>query len=247
MHRQPENAALGYSDTPVLPDSGYHVHDGTRPQPPVVVPAANGGPPSDALVLFDGTSLEAWTHRDGRAAQWSIENGEMVIRPGTGDLHTRASFGALQLHLEFRCPTDLKGGHFDRGNSGIFLMERYEVQVIDSHENLLYADGAVGAVYGQYPPLANSIRPPGQWNTFDLLWTPPVFEGAAMRQAPVLTAWLNGVVQHHGLRLLGQTQHLERPLVEPHPAQAPLHLQEHGDPVAFRNIWARPIQDYDTA
>ncbi|MCB1121397.1 MAG: DUF1080 domain-containing protein [Verrucomicrobiae bacterium] len=248
MNRQSENEHLGYSDTPILPDSGYHVHDGTRPQPAIVTPGKNASPPSDAVVLFDGSSLDAWESiKEPGPARWQlIGNGSVEVVPGTGDIRTREAFGDIQLHLEFRCPPEIKGEGQGRGNSGVFLLDRYEVQVLDSYENPTYADGTVGALYGQRPPLVNSIRKPGDWNTYDILWECPLFDNEGVLKKPArITVILNGVVLHHAKELLGPTTHKNLSPQDLHPVTGPLRLQDHGDLVRFRNIWVRSLGAYD--
>ncbi len=247
MHRSPENEHLGYSDTPVLPDFGYTVHDGTRPQPVVVAPGSGGAPPSDAILLFDGSNLDAWesVKEEGPAPWKVIEGGVVEVVPGTGDIQTRESFGDVQLHLEFRCPPEIKGEGQGRGNSGVFLMGLYEIQVLDNYNNPTYADGTVGALYGQRPPLVNAIREPGEWNTYDIVWEYPVFEDGALIKSARITALLNGVVVQHGQALLGPTTHKELSPTEPHASTGPLKLQDHGDLVRFRNIWIRPMGQID--
>ena len=242
MNRQTENEHLGYSDTPVLPDSGYTVHDGTRPQPPIIEPGILGSPPADATILFDGSSLDAWDSIEGGPAQWKIlEDGSLQVVPGTKNIRTREAFGDIQLHLEFSCPTEIKGEGQGRGNSGVFLMGRYEIQVLDNHDNPTYADGTVGALYGQTPPLANAIRQPGQWNVYDIFWACPQFEyGERVRPARI-TAVLNGLVVQHATELLGPTTHKALSPEEPQESTGPFMLQDHGDLVCFRNIWIRPI------
>ena len=159
------SASIGYSDTPILPDSGYHVHDGARPQPRLVDPGTPGRqgqpgrPPSDAVVLFDGTSLSQWKGRDGEA-KWKVENGYMEVAPGAGDITSVAVFGDMHLHVEWAAPEIVKGDSQGRGNSGVFLMGQYEIQVLDCFNNPTYADGTTGAIYGQYPPLVNACRMP---------------------------------------------------------------------------------------
>lgn len=242
--RQPENAHLGYSDTPVIPESGYHVHDGERPQPPRVEPGEGTNPPSDAIVLFDGTSLDNWEGKEG-PAEWKVENGYMEVVPKTGAIHTKREFGSIQLHLEFATPKQVKGDGQGRGNSGVFLMGRYEIQVLDNYENPTYADGTVGAVYGQYPPLANAVRSPGEWNSYDIVWEAPVFDGGKLLRPAYATVILNNVVLHSHVKLLGSTGHKNLSSYEAHPATGPLELQDHGDLVRFRNIWVRPLRTYD--
>ena len=172
-----EPRKLVYDDTPILPGTSYHVHDGNRPQPRVVTPGTAGQPPSDAVVLFDGSGLSGWTSvKSVGEAGWKVEDGYMEV-PGTGDIQTRDEFGSCQLHLEFRCPDVVKGDGQGRGNSGVFLMGRYEIQVLDCFENPTYPDGTTGGIYGQCPPLINACRRPGEWQTYDIIWEAPQFEG----------------------------------------------------------------------
>jgi hypothetical protein len=243
--RQPENAHIGYTDTPVLEDSGYLVHDGERPQPPVVTPGEGTAPPSDATVLFDGTSLAGWEHLDGRPAEWAIADDYMEVVPKSGNIRTKQAFGNIQLHLEFATPSVVKSESQGRGNSGVFLQERYEIQVLDSYDNLTYADGAVGAIYGQYPPLANAVRSPGQWNEYDIVFEAPVFKGGEIVSPPYITILLNHVVLHHRKALRGPTNHRVITPWEVH-GEAPLMLQDHGDLVRFKNIWVRNLGRYDS-
>ncbi len=242
--RQPENASLGYSDTPLLPGTEYHVHDGERPQPGVVTPGIGAQPPSDAKVLFDGTHLREWEGSNG-PAKWKLEAGYMEVAPGAGNIRTRQHFGDVQLHIEFASPVLVQGKGQERGNSGVFLMGRYEVQVLDNYHNPTYADGTVGAVYGQYPPLANAIRMPGEWNTYDILWRAPTFDGERLVSPAVITVLLNNVLLHHGVSPRGETSHRVVTTYKPHPAKGPLELQDHGNHVRYRNIWVRELLGYD--
>ncbi|MDF3129672.1 DUF1080 domain-containing protein [Kiritimatiellaeota bacterium B1221] len=239
--RQLENEHLGYSDTPKLA-SGYTVHDGTRPQMPVV-DAQPDQVPSDAVVLFDGRSLEGWRNvNNGEACGWQLrEDGAMEVVPGVGDIQTEKEFGSMQLHVEFMSPVVVKGQGQGRGNSGVFLMGRYEIQVLDNYENPTYPDGTVGGIYGQTPPLVNPIRKPGEWNEYDILWKAPEFNGEDLVSPAVVTVLLNGVVQHHAVTLKGPTEHKVLPGYKAHPAKGPLKLQDHGDLVRFRNIWVREL------
>jgi len=243
--------SLGYSDTPVIADSGYHVHDGERPQPPVVTPPTPstqerpGDPPSDAVVLFDGADLSKWESVKDGPAQWKVEHGYMEVVPKSGSIRTKERFGDCQLHLEFASPTEVKGKSQGRGNSGVFLMGRYEIQVLDSYDNPTYPDGTVGGIYGQYPPLYNAIREPGQWNFYDIVWEGPRFDGEKLVKPAFVTVFLNGIVLHHRKELQGPTKHKELTQYEPHAEAGPLELQDHGDLVRFRNIWYRPLKDYD--
>lgn len=243
------SANLGYSDTPILPDSGFHVHDGARPQPRLVDPGTAstqkepGRPPSDAVVLFNGTDLTLWQGRNGPAI-WKVENGYMEVVAGTGDIKTVSVFGDIQLHLEWMAPEQVVGDSQGRGNSGVFLMDRYEIQVLDCFNNPTYADGTTGAIYGQYPPLVNACRMPGVWQTYDVLWTAPRFDGESLVSPPYLTLLHNGVVLHNHRSLLGPTGHRNRPEWVAH-GDGPIRLQDHNNPTRFRNIWVRPLLNYD--
>lgn len=237
----------GYTDTPVLPGWKWRVHDAERPQPPVVTPGTPlGAPPSDAVVLFDGTDLSGWvSSRDGSPAGWKIEHGYMEVVKGTGNIQTKAEFGDCQLHLEFACPTVIEGESQGRGNSGVFLMARYEIQVLDCYHNPTYADGTTGGVYGQFPPLVNACRPPGEWQTYDILWTGPRWDGDRLTRPAYVTVLFNGVAIHNHVELQGPTQHRLLAEYKPHPEVGPLMLQDHSNPVRFRNIWYRPLKGYD--
>jgi len=236
---------LGYDDTAYISGNPYRVHDSTRPQPRVVTPgAAYGDAPSDAVVLFDGSDLSGWQGRDGDAA-WKVENGYMEVVPKTGSIKTKEQFGSCQLHLEFASPEVVKGESQGRGNSGVFLMGIYEIQVLDCFENPTYADGAVGALYGQCPPLVNPSRKPGEWQTYDIIWEAPMFVDGKVVKPAYATVLLNGVIIHNRKELLGPTQHRVTTVYKEHPAVGPLELQDHGDLVRFRNIWYRPLTGYD--
>ena len=229
----------GYSDTPMLPGQSWRVHDAARPHPRVVTPAAQpGGAPSDAEVLFDGTDLSAWIPA---RAPWKVEDGYMEVVPGAGNLRSKGLFGDVQLHVEWAAPALVRNSSQDRGNSGIFLQGRYEVQVLDSFENPTYADGQAGAIYGQWPPLVNPVRKPGEWQAYDIVFEAPRFEGTTMTRPAVVTVFLNGVLLHHRRELLGATMHRQLPAYKPHPAEEAIVLQDHQQPVRFRNIWARRL------
>lgn len=240
-------ANLGYDDTPVIPGSTYKVHDGARPQPKVVSPAqACCGAPSDAIVLFDGKSLDGWlSGKTNGPAQWKVDNGYMEVVPGTGNIYSKEAFGSCQLHVEMATPEVVKGEGQGRGNSGIFLMRKYEIQVLDCHENPTYADGTIGAIYGQFPPLVNPSRKPGEWQTYDIIWEAPVFKEGKLATSARVTVLLNGIVIHHAKELQGPTEHRKLAQYVPHPEKLPLELQDHGDLVRFRNIWYRQLRGYD--
>jgi hypothetical protein len=234
-----------------LPGVPYTVHDMERPQPPVVTPGEGGaiaaGAPSDATVLFDGSSLDAWTSvkNPGEAAGWKLVDGVVEVAPKTGDIQTKETFGSVQVHVEFQSPSEVKGESQGRGNSGIFLMGLYEVQVLDCFENPTYPDGTTGGIYGQKPPLANACRKPGEWQSFDIVFDAPAFDGETCVRPGYLTVFLNGVLLHNRQELLGPTKHKVTAEREVHPPEGPLRLQDHGDLVRFRNVWVRRLQGYD--
>ena len=222
-------------------------HSMDRPQPRVVDPGPyrpSGPPPSDAIVLFDGTSLGDWTQADSthKPASWKLVDGAMEVAH-TGSIATKQAFGDAQLHVEFREPTPPTGESQERGNSGVFLMGKYEVQVLDSYHNRTYADGAAAAIYGQYPPLVNASRPPGEWQTYDIIFHRPRFDASGAVTAPArMTVIHNGVLVQDNVVLSGPTVNKRRPPYEKHPDALPLMLQDHGDPVRFRNIWIRKLE-----
>ena len=230
-------------------DPKWEIHDRNRPNPPVITPGtasteeAPGRPPSDAVVLFDGKDLSHWVQKkDGSPAKWTVANGYLEVAPKTGDIQTKEGFGDCQLHVEFREPSPPKGEDQDRGNSGVFLMGLYEIQVLDSYNSKTYADGQVAAVYGQYPPLVNAARPPGEWQTYDIIWHGPRFsaDGKLTRPAHV-TVIHNGVLVQDNVEPTGPTGHHVRPPYTAGPDKLPLALQDHNHPVRYRNIWIREL------
>ena len=226
----------GYPDDPKLPGVPYVVHDPARPQPPVVETggAVSVKPPSDATVLFDGKSLDAWT------PGWVIKDGAMVA---TGkDIQSKQAFGAIQMHFEWRLPAGRKVDGQSGGNSGVYLMGLYEVQVLQSHNNPTYPDGQAGAMYGQLPPLVNATAPQGEWQSYDLAFEPPVYENGKVSKPAKLTLSHNGVFVQNGESYLGPTEHRKLAAYPAtHPETAPLRLQFHGDPMEYRNVWVRPL------
>ncbi|HID06710.1 MAG TPA: DUF1080 domain-containing protein [Armatimonadetes bacterium] len=243
---------FGYDDTPFLPNSKWRVHDPNRPQPRVVAPGTfstqekPGEPPSDAIILFDGTDLSNWVScKDGGEARWKVEDGYMEVVPGTGDIQTKEHFGDCQLHIEWMAPVEATGEGQGRGNSGVFMMGLYEIQVLDCYNNPTYADGTTAAIYGQYPPLVNACRPPGEWQTYDIIWEAPRFDGDKLIRPAYVTVLHNGIVVHNHTELIGPTTHRRVLGYKPHPPTGPLRLQDHGCPVRFRNIWYRVLKGYD--
>lgn len=238
------NGVAGFQDTPLEPDGKWHVHDPARPQPPVVTPgktfSQQATPPSDAIVLFDGKDLSRWTDRNGNPAPWTVEDGVMIS--AKSDIQTTNKFGDIQLHLEFKEPVPGKGEGQGRGNSGVYFMGQYEVQVLDCYQNRTYADGSTGAIYGQHPPLANACRPPGEWQTYDIMFTAPRFEpGGKVLSPAYVTVILNGVVVQNHQAYRGASNWKSPGKYTPHAAELPLALQYHSNPVSFRNIWVRPV------
>ena len=223
-----------------------------EPVPKVVSPGATcGAAPSDAIVLFDGKNLDEWvTNKDKSPAKWDVANGVMTVNKSGGNIETKRSFKNYQLHVEWKVPTTITGTSQARGNSGVFLAstgagdDGYELQVLDSYQNKTYADGEAGAVYGQFPPLVNVSRPPGQWQTYDIIFHGPRFaaDGKVLRPARV-TALVNGVLVQDNVSLTGPTDYQARPPYKPHAEKMPLLLQDHDQPVHFRNIWIRELND----
>lgn len=230
----------GYTDTPLLPGQKWRVHDDARPRPPVVTPGEGKARPSDAIVLFDGTGLDAWSGDGGGPAKWAVEGDAMVVN-GTGALRTKESFGDVQLHIEFATPAEVVSASQGRGNSGVFFLGRYEIQVLDSFDNVTYADGQAGALYGQFPPLVNASRGPGQWQTYDIVFRAPVFEGDQLVRPARATVLHNGVLVQDAQELIGATDHKKVATYKPHPPEGPLQLQDHGNPVRYRNVWIRRL------
>jgi len=223
----------------------WGVHDPARPRPAAVAPrpaealAALSSPPADAILLFDGSDLAAW-----QSSIWKVENDYLEAVPKSAPLISRQAFGSCHLHLEWRSPTPATGDGQNRGNSGVFLQGRYEVQVLDNYENTTYADGYAGAAYGQNPPRVDPCRPAGEWNTYDIFFRAPRFaaNGSVTRRAAV-TVLFNGVLVQDNFEFTGPTAHKKRPPYSAHPAEVPLELQEHGGRVRFRNIWIVPVAD----
>lgn len=220
------------------------------PVPRVVTPgAAPGAPPSDATVLFDGRNEDQWVSaRDSSPARWTVANGVLTVNKAAGDIRTRRRFGDYQLHIEWRIPANVTGKGQERGNSGVYLAWTpaggYELQIMDSYHNPTYVNGQAGSIYKQYPPLVNAARPPGAWQSYDIVWTAPRFntDGSLARPAFV-TAFHNGVLVQDHVALRGTTEYIGEPTYTAH-GPAPILLQAHGDPsppISFRNIWVRPL------
>jgi hypothetical protein len=224
----------------------WPIHDEARPMPPVVDPGPAGPPaavPADAVVLFGGTDLSAWTTAKGTPAGWLVRDGYMEVVKGRGAVRTTNAFGDCQLHMEWASPAPAVGSGQDRGNSGVFLMDTYEVQVLDSYESKTYADGMAGAIYGQFPPLVNASRKPGEWQTFDIVFHRPRFDASGALVAPArMTVFHNGILVHDNDELTGPTANKARPPYKAHADRLPISLQDHSHPVRFRNIWIRDLE-----
>jgi hypothetical protein len=233
------------------PPLGWKAHDMTRPRPPVVQPAPPSQPvppPADAVVLFDGRSLSEWRGADGGPAKWVIRDGAIEPVPGSGFLYSARGFGDVQLHVEWATPVPARGTSQGRGNSGVFLMGLYEVQVLDSYQNDTYPDGQAAAIYGQYPPLVNACRPPGEWQTYDIFFRRPRFQPDGGLVTPArITVIHNGILVQDDAEPWGPTMWLQALPYTPHADKLPLALQDHGNPVRYRNVWLRELPEGPTA
>ena len=223
----------------------WKVHDMNRPLPKVVTPAEQPGqPPSDAVILFDGNDLSNWvSEKDGSNAKWKVEDGYMEVVKKTGNIRTKQAFGDCQLHVEWASPEKVSGSSQDRGNSGVFLMSNYEVQVLDSYDNRTYADGQAAAVYGQNPPLVNACRPPGQWQSYDIIFHRPIFKNDKVVKPATITVLHNGVLVQDHFKIEGATAWKKLAEYRPHADKMPLILQDHSHPVRYRNIWIRELPE----
>lgn len=233
------SGTYGYTDTPIQPWSGYHVHDPDRPLPPRVnvgpAPTHTAAPPSDAVVLFNGTDLSKW-----RPTQWKLVDG--CVETTEGDLTSLDSFGDCQIHLEWLAPANFQGPWSNQGNNGVYLLGLHEIQIFDSWNEKIYPDGMAGSIYGQTPPLVNACRPPGEWQTFDMVFVAPVFEAGKLKSPGRVTLMHNGVLVLHDEAIHGETAHRGLPAYTQKISQGPIMLSGHHCPVRFRNIWVRPLK-----
>lgn len=250
------NGVAGFQDTPLLPGGKWHVHDPARPQPPVVTPGKTfnlgASAPSDAEVLFDGTGLDKWqsSRKDGGAAMWKTNENFVESAAKSGGIRTRGAWADFQLHLEWATPNPPHGEGQARGNSGVLINNMYEVQVLDSYNSKTYPDGQAGAVYGQSPPLVNACQPPGEWQSYDILFESPRWnDKGELTKKAVITVLHNGVVIQNHYELLGATDGISpgvpwRTLSKypaPHAPEVFIGLQDHANPVRYRNIWIRSL------
>jgi len=229
---------LGYDDTPRLPNSPWRVHDRQRPQPPMVEPGDGfGGPPADAVVLFDGKDLSHW--EGGNLS--GVEDGCINILKA-GQISSKRDFGDCQLHVEWATPAKADGDALNWGNSGVLFLGKYELQIIESRASKIYADGIAGAIYGQTPPLVNASRKPGQWQTYDVVFLAPRFDGGQLTRPAYFTVFWNGVLVQHHTASLGPMKHRAVASYDSRETTGPIVLQQHGSAVRFRNIWVRPLK-----
>lgn len=214
-----------------------------KPVPAVISPGPSDAfPPSDAVVLFDGKNTSAWTGGDGGAIKWNVSDGSMTVTPGSGEIKTKAAFGDCQLHIEWRTPSLVKGNGQGRGNSGIFLMGNYELQVLDSYENQTYSNGQAGSIYKQLIPLKNASRKPGEWQAYDIVFMAPRFnQDGSVKTPATITVFHNGVLVQNHATIFGRTEYVGIGKYEKHAEKEPIRLQDHGDLVSYRNIWIREL------
>jgi prepilin-type processing-associated H-X9-DG protein len=227
----------------------WAIHDRNRPQPKIVTPGSfsspeqPGKPPSDAIILFDGTDLSKWESdsREGGPTKWIVKDGAMECVPRSGVIRTKDKFGDIQLHVEWAAPKNVEGDSQGRGNSGVFLMGMVEIQVLDSYNNITYADGHAASVYGVNPPMANALRPPGEFQVYDIVFRRPIYRNGQAIDPGSVTVFVNGVLAQDHTTLEGGTGHMARSKPGPFPEKGPLKLQDHGNPVRYRNIWYREL------
>jgi hypothetical protein len=248
--RDASGAIIGFTNLAEIPGTPWRIHDAARPHPRVVTPGgAPGAPPADAIVLFDGKDLSKWGQmQNGQLvdSKWPVRDGYFETGAGSGSMVTRDKFGDVQLHIEFATPSPGRGASQDRGNSGVIFMGRYEIQVLDSFENVTYADGQAAAIYGEYPPLVNAARKPGEWQTYDIIFEAPKFNGTLLVSPAYATVMWNGVIVHNRRALTGPTSPTRTVhAYVAHDAELPLTLQDHAHPVHYRNVWIRRLAGYD--
>ncbi len=242
----PIDTETAYTPKPYDLDAMY---DENQPQPPVVAPSTSSTPdrvgkaPSDAIILFDGKDLSQWIDRNGNTPKWKVENDYMETVRGTGQITTKQAFGSCQLHVEWATPTEVVGEGQGRGNSGVFLMNLYEVQVLDSYNNRTYPAGSAAAVYAQSPPLVNVSRAPGVWQTYDIVFHRPIFKDGKVVKPATITVFHNGVLVQDNYEIMGPTDFKKVPEYREHPDKMPFGLQDHRNPARFRNIWIRELPD----
>jgi hypothetical protein len=226
-----------------VPTISWKTGDRSRPLPPKVNPGNATTAPSDAVVLFDGKDLSAWQQKNGKPVEWTVGDGYFTVKPKSGDLTTKQAFGDSQIHIEWASPTPSHGKDQEPGNSGVFLHGLYEIQVLESNENVTYADGQAGAIYCQYPPLVNPARTAGEWQIYDIVFHGPRFDAAGqLTRLATVTILFNGVLVQDNVSPTGPTDYMKRPPYKPGPDKLPLVLQDHGQAVKYRNVWIRELK-----
>ena len=236
--------AGGFYGDPPDATHPWAIHDMNRPQPPRVEPGTNGSPPSDAIVLFGGKAeeIEKWiSDKNGEPTKWEVKDGALQCVPGSGYIRTKEEFADCQLHIEWTAPTKVEGDSQGRGNSGVFLMGAVEVQVLDNYNNPTYPDGFASSIYGINPPAANPLRAPGEWQSYDIVFRRPIFKDGKEIDPGYITVFVNGVLTQDHTPLEGGGGHMKRSTPKAFPEKGPLKIQDHGNPVRFRNIWYRPL------
>ncbi len=234
---EPTNKIDGFTNTPLVPGTKWHIHDPNRPQPKWVQPKYDGKPvpaPDGATVLFDGKDMTKWKNKN-----WKLVDGYMQTTKGSQV--SVEQFGDIQLHVEWYVPAGLKGFGQKQGNSGVYMMGKYEIQVLNCYDNRTYADGMTAAMYGQYPPMVNACRPPGKWQSFDIHFKAPVFKDGKLEQATYVTVYHNNILVHDNAKFMGATVWRKVAQYKPHGTKGSISLQAHGSPVRYRNIWVRPL------
>ena len=235
-------ASAAFAQQAQQPEGDPKATEVWEPEPPVVVPGDGDAPPSDAVVLFAGKDLAEWVAANGEPAAWTVADGVFTVAAGAGSIETRRAFGDVQLHIEWRTPAEVRGEDQGRGNSGVYLMGLYELQVLDSYRNRTYSNGQAASIYKQHIPLVNASRPPGVWQSYDVIFHAPRFAADGSLESPAtMTVLHNGVlVQDHAV-LRGPSLYIGEPSYSPHAAKLPLMLQDHGNPVSYRNVWLREL------
>ncbi len=215
-----------------------------HPVPPIVEVPVIWDPPSDAIILFNGEHMNAWQHKDGSKSKWLNKEGRMIVNPGTGNLYTKESFSSTQLHIEWKAPAIIDGDGQDRGNSGIFFQKRYELQILDSYDNITYSNGQAASIYKQYIPAVNASKRPGEWQYYDVIFTAPTFDKEKkLANKARMTVFHNGVLVHNNVIIKGTTVYNGQPEYEYHSAEQPIMIQDHSNAIVFRNIWIRHLAE----
>lgn len=234
---------LSHSFLPAIAQKNPESTEIWSPEPKIIKPGStDNSPPSDAIILFDGTRTDTWQHGNGQPIKWTNSGNILTVKGGSGSIQTKQKFGDCQLHIEWRTPAEVQGNGQQRGNSGVFLMGRYELQILDSYDNKTFSNGQAGSIYKQYVPLVNACKAPGEWQSFDIIFTAPRFsETGSLLEPARMTVMHNGVLIHNNAHLWGRVSNVGLPSYERHEPKEALLLQDHGNPISFRNIWIREL------